>query len=365
MIVQHFCNAISPNLRSAIDAAARGDLIGKTEGEAYAFLDKIAYNNYQWNSERANVKCEVKKPARIFEIDAMPMINAKFDSLARRMDKITMGMEAKKSSSSSKTQGKPPSQPENPRECKVVHLRSGKVVGDESEKKKKKKDKLSEKKERVVEKQGIKRKQEVEKEEEERYIPPKPYKSPLPFPQRFQKAKLDKQFDKCLEVLKKLYVNIPFIDALSQMPLYAKFLKDILSNKRRLEEYETMALMEECSALLQNKLSPKLKDPRSFSIPCQISETDIGKSLCDLGASLKIGDLMPTTISLQLADRSIKYPIGILENMPLKVDKFFISIDFLVLKMEKDINISIILERPFLATVEAIINVKNRRLKLK
>lgn len=117
-----------------------------------------------------------------------------------------------------------------------------------------------------------------------------------------------------------------------------------------------MALMEECSALLQNKLSPKLKDPRSFSIPCQISETDIGKSLCDLGASvsllplsifekLKIGELKPTTISLQLADRLIKYLIGILEDVPLKVGKFFIPIDFGVLKMKEDVNISIILGR--------------------
>ncbi|KAJ9177627.1 hypothetical protein P3X46_012827 [Hevea brasiliensis] len=142
------------------------------------------------------------------------------------------------------------------------------------------------------------------------------------------------------------------------MPLYAKFLKEILSNKRRLEDYETVALIEECSVLLQNKLPPKLKDPESFFIPCHIGETSIEKALCDLGAS-------PTTISLQLADRSIKYPVGILENVPLKVGKFFIPVDFVVLEIEKDIHIPIIFGRPFLAITGAIIDVKNGRLTLK
>ncbi|XP_057984600.1 uncharacterized protein LOC131169397 [Hevea brasiliensis] len=157
------------------------------------------------------------------------------------------------------------------------------------------------------------------------------------------------------------------------MPSYAKFLKEILSNKRRLEDYETVALTEECSALLPNKLPPKLKDPGSFSIPCHIGDISIEKALCDLGASvslmplsicekLKVGDLMPTTISLQLVDRSIKYPVGILENVPLKVGKFFIPVDFVVLEMEEDIHIPI---RPFLAIARAIIDVKNDRLTLK
>jgi len=79
---------------------------------------------------------------------------------------------------------------------------------------------------------------------------PKPYTSPLLFPQRMAKAKLDLQFGKFLEVLKKLYINIPFTEALTQMPSYAKFLKEILSNKRKLEEHETITLTEECSAEL-------------------------------------------------------------------------------------------------------------------
>ncbi|XP_073273288.1 uncharacterized protein [Primulina huaijiensis] len=110
-------------------------------------------------------------------------------------------------------------------------------------------------------------------------------------------------------------------EALAQMPYYAKFLKDILTKKRKLVDFETVTLSEECSAILQNKLPPKLKDPGSFSIPCTIGNSNFNKALCDLGASINlmpyscfeklgIGEVKPTTISLQLADRPIKYPRG-------------------------------------------------------
>ncbi|KAJ8753483.1 hypothetical protein K2173_019882 [Erythroxylum novogranatense] len=123
------------------------------------------------------------------------------------------------------------------------------------------------------------------------------------------KAKLDAQFGKFLEVLKKLYINIPFTDALSQMPFYAKFLKEILSNKRKLEEHETVGLIIECSVAIQNKVPPKLKDPRS-------SVSLMRLSLCK---KLDLGELTPTTIALQLADRFVEYSIGMLEGIPIKV----------------------------------------------
>ncbi|XP_058009520.1 uncharacterized protein LOC131183217 [Hevea brasiliensis] len=160
------------------------------------------------------------------------------------------------------------------------------------------------------------------------------------------------------------------------MPSYVKFLKKILSKKKRLEDNETVALTEECSAILQNKLRLKLKDPGSFSIACLIGNMNIDKALYDFGASvslmplsicqkLNIRELRPTTLLLQLTDRSVKYPVGILENIPIKVGKFFIPVDFVVLKMEEDIQIPIILGRPLLATARAIIDVKNGRLTLK
>ncbi|KAL0416824.1 UNVERIFIED_CONTAM: hypothetical protein Slati_3514300 [Sesamum latifolium] len=160
------------------------------------------------------------------------------------------------------------------------------------------------------------------------------------------------------------------------MPSSAKFLKEVLSTKRKWEGGETMKLNEECSTILQNKLPPKLKDPGSFSIPCTIGNIDFDKVLCDLGASVnlmpysifeKLGmhELTPSIITLQLADRSIKYPRGIVEDVLVKVGKFIIPVDFIVLDMEEDKNIPLILGRPFLATSRALIDVQKGQLILR
>ncbi|KAJ8755138.1 hypothetical protein K2173_018936 [Erythroxylum novogranatense] len=157
------------------------------------------------------------------------------------------------------------------------------------------------------------------------------------------------------------------------MPSYAKFLKEILSNKRKLEEHETVALTVECSAAIQNKLPPKLKDPGSFSIPCQIGKVTIERVLCDLGSSvslmplslcrkLDLGELTPTTVALQLADHSVKYSVGVLEDVPIKVGNLYVPVDFVILEMEEDTRTPIILGRPFLATAGCQIDMKNGKL---
>lgn len=169
---------------------------------------------------------------------------------------------------------------------------------------------------------------------------------------------MDAQFSKFLEIFKKIHINIPFADALEQMPNYVKFMKDVMAKKRRLEDYETVKLTEECSAILQRKLPQKLKDPRSFTIPCTIGDSYFEKALCDLGASINLmplsvfrklglGEVTPTTICLQMADRSLTYPRGVIEDVLVKVDKFFFPTDFVVLDMEEDREIPIILGRPF------------------
>ncbi|KAG8661156.1 hypothetical protein MANES_02G218160v8 [Manihot esculenta] len=119
----------------------------------------------------------------------------------------------------------------------------------------------------------------------EKYIPPKPYMLPIPFPHRFQKVKLDAQFGKLLEMIKSLYMNIPFTKSLSQMPLYDKFIKEILSKKRKLEEFEIVSLIKQLGAIFQHKLPSKLKDPDSFSIPCDIGDFHIDRALYDLGVA--------------------------------------------------------------------------------
>ncbi|XP_021746057.1 uncharacterized protein LOC110711929 [Chenopodium quinoa] len=160
------------------------------------------------------------------------------------------------------------------------------------------------------------------------------------------------------------------------MPNYARFLKDIVSGRRNCDVVETVNLTESCSAVIMNKMPPKLGDPGNFSIPCAINRIQIDNALCDLGASvslmpytvyqrLDIGELLPTYITLQLADRSIKFPKGKVEDVPLRVGKFVIPVDFVVLDMDEDVHIPIILGRPFLATCGALIDVKSAKITLK
>ena len=199
---------------------------------------------------------------------------------------------------------------------------------------------------------------------------------PIPYPQRLKKHKLDKQFTKFMDVFKKLHINIPFADALEQMPSYVKFMKDILSQKRRLADFETVNLTEECSVILQRKLPQKLKDPGSFPIPCTIGNAIFERALCDLGASINLmplsifkrlglGEARPTIVTLQLADISLKHPRGVIEDVLVKVDKFIFPAYFIVLDMEEDKEIPIILGIPFLATGRAMIDVQRGELKLR
>ncbi|XP_073307108.1 uncharacterized protein [Primulina huaijiensis] len=119
------------------------------------------------------------------------------------------------------------------------------------------------------------------------------FKPTLPYPQRFKKKNFDDQFAKFLEIFKKIHNNIPFADALEQMPNYEKFIKDVMSKKRKLPEFEIVKLTEECSAILQKKLPQKLKDPGSFTIPCFIGGSKCSKALCDLGANMEEDYIAP------------------------------------------------------------------------
>ncbi|GJV05073.1 DNA-directed DNA polymerase [Tanacetum coccineum] len=133
---------------------------------------------------------------------------------------------------------------------------------------------------------------------------------------------------------------------------------------------------ERCSVVLLNKLSSKEKDPRSFTIPYQVSNLQIDNALADLGANISLmpytmyeklglGEPKPTRMSLELADRSIQYPRGIVENVLIKVDKFVLPVDFVILDMPEDSRIPIILGRPFLATARAMIDAFNKKIILR
>ncbi|XP_016173223.1 uncharacterized protein LOC107615695 [Arachis ipaensis] len=234
--------------------------------------------------------------------------------------------------------------PPEQKEYKVIHLRSGKVADLE--------EKVSE--------EPVEREAPEEAKEKEEHAPsrhPKnhflddlekysalskapEYKPKMPYPQRLQKASKDKQFSRFLEVFRKLQINIPFAVALEQMLLYAKFIKELLTNKRNWKESEIM------------------------------------RALCDIGASinlmplflmrkLQIDEVKPTCISLQLADCSIKFPLGVVENLLVKVGPFIFPADFVMLDMEEDKNAFIILGRPFLVIGRALIDVQKGELTLR
>ncbi|XP_076941987.1 uncharacterized protein LOC143611702 [Bidens hawaiensis] len=162
----------------------------------------------------------------------------------------------------------------------------------------------------------------------------------------------------------------PLIDhaSLQHMPKYAKFLKDLLKRKDRLGEVSSIPLMGDCSAEVLNCVPEKLSDPGVFTIPVLFGSDAMSEALAELGASinlmpyslyekLELGELTSTRVSLSLADRSVKYPRGIIENLLVKVDKFVFLVDFVVLDMEADEKVPIILGRPFLRTAKALIDV--------
>ena len=145
------------------------------------------------------------------------------------------------------------------------------------------------------------------------------YTPAVPFPQRLQKAKNEEQFYKFLEIFKKIEINITFADAITQIPNYAKFLKDILSKKKNIVEEGVVSLTATCSAIIQKSLPTKMKDPSSFTISCTIRKYEFKKALCGSGASinliplsvvqrLSLGELTPTAITLQMVDRPMAQP---------------------------------------------------------
>ena len=202
---------------------------------------------------------------------------------------------------------------------------------------------------------------------------------PPPFPQALQKKKNSVNQTEILEVLRQVKANIPLLDMIKQVPTYAKILKDLCTVKRGFNVNKKVFLTEQVSAIIECKTPVKYKDPGCPTISVNIEGISVEKALLDLGASvnllpysmykqLGLGELKPTSITLSLADRSIKIPKGIIEDVLIQVDRFYYPVDFFVLDT-KPVSVGanhvpIILGRPFLATSNAIINCRNRVMQL-
>ncbi|GJV95706.1 reverse transcriptase domain-containing protein [Tanacetum coccineum] len=173
-----------------------------------------------------------------------------------------------------------------------------------------------------------------------------------------------------------LYFDISFADALILMPKFASTLKSLISNKGKLFELARTPLNEHCSVVLLKKLPEKLGDPGKFLIPCDFPGMDECLALADLGASINLmaisvwkkhslPELTPTCMTLELADRSITQPIGIAEDVYVKVGKFKFLADFVVVDFDADPRVPLILGRSFLKTGRALIDVYEGELTLR
>ena len=174
----------------------------------------------------------------------------------------------------------------------------------------------------------------------------------------------------------RLQVTIPFADALDQMPKYTKFMKDILSKKKRPKDPDNMVLNTNCSAMVQNTLPRKEGDPGRVALPITIGSGFKCNALVDMGASINLIPLSvvkrlenietkSTTMILQLADKSRTRPHGVVEDVLLKVENFLFPVDFVVMEMDEDEDTPIILGRPFMKTARMLIDVDEGIMKVR
>ncbi|GKA91293.1 reverse transcriptase domain-containing protein, partial [Tanacetum coccineum] len=160
------------------------------------------------------------------------------------------------------------------------------------------------------------------------------------------------------------------------MPKFNKWLSTLLRNQEKLEEIAITTVNAECSAIILNKVPEKLEDPRKFLIPCALQELDRTNALADSEASINLlphsiykqlglGALKPTRMTLELANRLVTHPMGIAEDVVVRVDGFTFLADFVVVNFESDPRVPIILGRPFLRTAKALIDLYEETLTLR
>ncbi|KAM1480487.1 hypothetical protein ACFX2I_027626 [Malus domestica] len=209
-------------------------------------------------------------------------------------------------------------------------------------------------------------------------IPTNAFPLNVPFPSRFKQTKKEEVEKDILETFRKVQVNIPLLDAIKQIPRYAKFLKELCTTRKRISTKEVVKVSENVSAILQRKLPPKCKDPGSFTIPCVIGNTRFESAMLDLGASINVmpysiyasmnlGELKNDGVIIQLADRFNAYPKGVLEDVLVQVNYLIFPADFYVLEMDESDHapsLPILLGRPFMKTALTKIDVFNGTLTM-
>ncbi|GJW01296.1 reverse transcriptase domain-containing protein [Tanacetum coccineum] len=208
---------------------------------------------------------------------------------------------------------------------------------------------------------------------------PDSYQPKLPYPERMKVRENDKpsaQQSRFMKLFKQLRLEISLKDALIKMPKFNKWLSTLLRNKEKLEEIAITTINAECSLIVLNKVPEKLEDPGKFLILCALQELDRTSALADSGASINLlphsiykqlglGALTPTRMTLELANRSVTHPMGIAEDVVVRVDGFTFLADFVVVNFKPNPRVPIILGRPFLRTTKALIDLYEEKLTLR
>ncbi|KAK6161892.1 hypothetical protein DH2020_001733 [Rehmannia glutinosa] len=195
------------------------------------------------------------------------------------------------------------------------------------------------------------------------------YKPKIPYQSLTEEDRREDKFGKCLNSFKQLHANIPFVDPPSK---HVRDLNDIIPSENKLNKLSNVRLNDKCPS---NEVPQKFNDPGSFIIPCTIDGLPVDRALADLGASINVmsyetfkhaelSELKPIRMDIQLADKSIKHPRGIVKDVLVKIDKFIFPIDFIILDMHDDIS-SLNSRRPFLATAKSLIDVHDGKLTLR
>ncbi|CAN6725257.1 unnamed protein product [Malus baccata var. baccata] len=352
-ILQYFYEGLLPIERQMLDTSAGGALVDKTPMAAKTLIANRALNAQQYEGvgQRDNPRQQQVNE----ENQAKDMHNyaKEVQNQAREVTELKrqMGQMAKFMGQFSREQGKLPSLTEvNPKggfeSAKAITLRSGKEVGSDPS----------------PSKSNQKEDEKMQSEEKEQGLPstrikqslPQPPTHPnstpkgklgsnsmtsnsippnAPFPRRFMQSKKYESDKDILDTFRKVQVNIPLLDAIKQVPKYAKFLKELCTTRKRASNKEVLRVSENVSAVLQRKLPPKCKDPGSFTIPCVIGNTRFESAMLDLGASINVmpysiyasmnlGELKNDGVIIQLANRSNAYPKGVLEDVLVQAQKF-------------------------------------------
>ncbi|XP_062086262.1 uncharacterized protein LOC133792378 [Humulus lupulus] len=365
---------------SMIDAASGGALVDKTPAAARGLIYNMAANSQQFS-----IRHDPNPPPKsINEVS-----NSNENQLGHPLAQLTTVQTTQASIKSSKNQvgqletsynrleahlsNKLPSQPEkNPKDnVSVITLQSGIQCKPPTQ------PSLPAPGQKQVVNNSIHDESSMQKKSHKPTM--STYVPHLPFPSRLKKFKKEEVDKEILETFRKVEVNIPLLDAIKQVPCYAKFLKELCTNKKKLKGDEKISVGENVSAILQKKLPPKCKDPGTFTIPCMTGNKRIEQCMIDLGAlitgisysshaSLNLGPLKETRVIVQLANHTNAYPLGVVEDVLVKIDSIVFPADFYILEMG-DASIPnptpVLFGRPFLMTKNTKVDVRVGTLTMK